>query len=76
MLKAYANSPEMMKAYLDMNAIKKAHIRKEDGQFILFMTGEDETIGFEEYSASRQRDVIKYWDDCKVPNIVLDTITR
>lgn len=76
MLKAYANSPEMLKAYLDMNAIKKAHVRKEDGQFILFLTGEDETIGFEEFSAARKRDVLKYWNDCRITNIVLDTTTR
>lgn len=76
MLKAYAQSPEMQARYLEMNAITKAHIFKADGLFTLFLTGEDESIGFSEFSAKRKRDVIQYWADCKVTSIVLDTITR
>jgi hypothetical protein len=76
MLKAYAQSPEMQARYLEMNAITKAHIFKEDGMFVLFLTGEDESIGFSEFAAKRKRDVIQYWNDCKVSTITLDTKTR
>jgi hypothetical protein len=76
MLKAYAQSPEMQARYLEMNAITKAHIFKEDGMYVLFLTGEDESIGFSEFSSKLKREVVKYWDDCKVANITLDTKTR
>ena len=77
MLKAYANSPEMQKRYLELNAFKKAHILKDDdGFFCLFMTGDDETIGIIEFSAKRKADVLQYWNDCNVTEIVLDTKTR
>lgn len=76
MLKAYAQSPEMQARYLEMNAITKAHIRKEDGFFTLFLTGEDESIGFSEFSAKRKKDVVRYWKDCNVCTIVLDAVSR
>jgi hypothetical protein len=76
MLKAYANSPEMQKAYLEGNAIKKAFIYNCQQQFSLFLTGEDESIGFFEFTAPRKRDVLKYWEECKVQGITLDTVTR
>lgn len=76
MLKAYAQSPEMQARYLEMNAIKKAYIFKEDGMFVLFLTGDDESIGFSEFSAKRKREVVQYWKDCNVTSITLDTKTR